>query len=182
MPQHVRQEHAHPGMHQHAAIYKLAKTAELQAQEAGRTPMEALSAAVPQLLAATDLSLPCSQMCEAVVSSCGCKTELRFGPLLDAYLAAGTLAVPRGFTAQMFGQLYSSPICSLYGNTSAPGFAGHCDPLPQTCKDPQRWCDAQEADSAGAEVRALAVQHLQARTAVGQGPGVCRAGERARPG
>ena len=144
--------------------------------------MEALSAAVPQLLAATDLSLPCSQMCEAVVSSCGCKAELRFGPLLDAYLASAALAVPRGFTAQMFGSLYSSPICSLYGNTSAPGFAGHCDPLPQTCKDPQRWCDAQQADSAGAEVCAQLCSSRQAWTAQGQGPGLCRAGERARPG
>lgn len=115
--------------------------------------MEALSAAVPQLLAATDLSLPCSQMCEAVVSTCGCKAEQPFGPLLDAYLTSGALNVPKGFTAQMFGSLYDRPICSLYGNTSAPGFAGHCDTtLPQSCTDSKRWCDAQQADSAGSEV------------------------------
>ena len=51
---------------------------------------------MPRLLAATDLSMPCSQMCEALVSTCGCKTELKFGPLLDTYLASGAVNVPAG--------------------------------------------------------------------------------------
>lgn len=139
-------------------------------------------------------------MCEAVVSSCGCQRESKFGPLLEAYLAdqASSMTAPpgvqqcnarrnpdclrwpsqvhlgqgpeagvseirchageaftwcTGFTTQIFGSLYDRPICSLYGNSSAPGYAGHCETLPTACTDQAKWCGAQQADSAGAEVR-----------------------------
>ena len=38
----------------------------------------------------------CSQMCEAVVSTCGCKQESKFGPLLDTYLASSDVQAPPG--------------------------------------------------------------------------------------
>ena len=57
----------------------------------------------------------------------------------------------------MFASLYNRPICSLFGNTSAPGFSGHCDTLPMTCTDEARWCEAQKGDSAGTQVSLAAV-------------------------
>lgn len=42
-------------------------------------------------LQASALSMPCREMCEAVVSTCGCNSQRTLGSLLDAALSDITL-------------------------------------------------------------------------------------------
>ncbi|KAK9839741.1 hypothetical protein WJX84_000691, partial [Apatococcus fuscideae] len=118
----------------------------LTASDNGRTPLDALSEAVPSLLQASNLALPCREMCEAVVGTCSCNKERSFGDLLekvDAAIGSSSSSlppIPKGFTRQLFGGLYSKPLCSLYAPSNATGFTGHCDTLPQQCTYPQKWC------------------------------------------
>ncbi len=47
------------------------------ARDAGLSGMEALAAAVPVLLNRSALTMPCREMCEAIVSTCGCNKDYR---------------------------------------------------------------------------------------------------------
>lgn len=139
------------------AISKVTKAAAF-----GLDPVEALSQAVPDLVTASSLAMPCRAMCEAVVSSCSCTGEQRFGPLLEAFVnshsALGAM-LPPGFTTQLFGSVYDVPLCSLYGNSSDARFAGTCDQsLRTSCEDTAAWCNTPGQSNAGAQL----VQELMA--------------------
>ncbi len=49
------------------------------ARDYGKTQLDALSEAVPLLLNASSLTMPCREMCEAVVATCGCNNDYSFG-------------------------------------------------------------------------------------------------------
>ena len=66
-------------------------------------------------------------MCEAIITSCSCNDEQKFGSLLEAFVAnhiALGEQLPRGFTTELFGSVWDLPICSFYGDSSNPAFAG----------------------------------------------------------
>ncbi|KAK9829899.1 hypothetical protein WJX72_008541 [[Myrmecia] bisecta] len=123
-----------------AILPAIAQVVNAEADEASQ--IEALSSAVPMLLKAMSLSLPCREMCEAVVNTCSCKKDRTFGELLDKIVAKHTdaEAIPPGFTQQLFGPVYDQPLCSLYASKTDEGFAGHCMDLAATCSDEARWC------------------------------------------
>lgn len=134
------------------------------ARDYGRTQLDALADVVPMLLNASSLTMPCREMCEAVVRTCGCNNAYNFGKLLDAWMASGNKlserrsALPVGFEAGAFRKLYDMPLCSLFSPSSAGGFSGHCEILPKTCSDEQKWCHGDGDQNNGA----LVVQELMA--------------------
>jgi hypothetical protein len=124
----------------------------VSAEERGQTNIEALAEVLPTLFQSQALALPCREMCEAVMSTCGCNKDRKFGDLLD-HMAGDIQAtgqeVPEGFTRQLFGALYDQPLCSLYARKDTPGFAGHCDALPTVCTDEDKWCNGDEGKNPG---------------------------------
>ena len=48
--------------------------------------LQALGKATPRLANAMALSMPCREMCEAVMSTCSCGKENTFGELLQAVI------------------------------------------------------------------------------------------------
>ncbi|KAK9813568.1 hypothetical protein WJX73_007727 [Symbiochloris irregularis] len=134
-----------------------------QARQQGASAVAALAPVVPELLQATSLSMPCREMCEAVVSSCSCDREQHFGPLLEDFInnqLQSGMKVPQALTMQLFGSVYNLPICSLYGNASNPNFGGTCThPASTTCEDRSRWCGTSPSGNNSA---ALEVQELMA--------------------
>jgi len=52
----------------------------------GKNQLAALGAATPLLANAMALSMPCREMCEAVMSSCSCGKERTFGELLQSVI------------------------------------------------------------------------------------------------
>ena len=115
------------------------------AQDTGQTPTEALADALPLLANASALTMPCREMCEAVVRTCACQKELTFGELVSAWLRGGAglsggVPVPRHFLSAVFSRLAAKPLCSLFAPADTPGFVGHCDTgMPRTCSDGDRW-------------------------------------------
>ena len=57
------------------------------ALDKGENAVEALAEVVPELADAMALSLPCREMCQAVVNSCSCGKERTFGDILQAVQA-----------------------------------------------------------------------------------------------
>jgi hypothetical protein len=55
--------------------------------------LSAISSAMPTLLKAMSLSMPCKAMCEAVVDTCGCGVSHTFGELVDALMSAKEVRV-----------------------------------------------------------------------------------------
>ena len=53
------------------------------AVDSGKSQLAALGAAAPMLADAMALSMPCKEMCDAVMSSCACGKESTFGELLQ---------------------------------------------------------------------------------------------------
>lgn len=47
------------------------------ARDAGLSGMDALAAAVPVLLNTSALTMPCREMCDSIVSTCGCNKDYR---------------------------------------------------------------------------------------------------------
>lgn len=127
----------------------------VSAQQTGQTQTEALSLVMPQLLQASALSMPCREMCEAVVSTCGCNSQRTLGSLLDAALSDITLPnqqLPDDFSQQVFGSLYDQPLCALYASSDTAGFTGVCEAMDSQCSDDAMWCHGgSNPDSQGVE-------------------------------
>lgn len=121
-----------------------------EASDRGKGTESAISAALPELLDAVSLSMPCREMCESVMATCACGDEpghkfQTFGQLIEEVLSGyesrgGALArVPAGFKSALFGRVWDRPLCSLFSWRNATDFAGTCDTLPSTCLE-KKWC------------------------------------------
>ena len=67
--------------------------------------------------------------------------------------------LPAGFSAHVFQRVHATPLCALFADADAPGFAGHCDAsAPAACSNSERWC----AGDGGANVGPLVVGELVA--------------------
>ena len=68
--------------------------------------------------------------------------------------------LPAGFSAHIFQRVHATPLCALFADAGAPGFAGHCDAslILTACSNPERWC----AGDGGANVGPLVVGELVA--------------------
>ncbi|DBB04962.1 hypothetical protein WJX82_002727 [Trebouxia sp. C0006] len=136
----------------------------VSAEQNGLTQNEALSSVMPQLLQASSLSLPCREMCEAVMSTCSCSQERTLGSLLqkvmDGLLPGQQL--PEGFSQQIFGSVYDEPLCSLYAPSGTEGFTGRCETLPTHCSRNASWCDGGSNPDADAVEELMAVQLTKA--------------------
>ncbi|CAL5220141.1 g2099 [Coccomyxa viridis] len=131
------------------------------ARDAGLSGMEALAAAVPVLLNRSALTMPCREMCEAIVSTCGCNKDYSFGRLLDAWSARqaqGSSGMASSFAAAMFSKIYTRPLCSVFASSTEPGFTGPCEALQSTCEDEAVWCNGDDGRNDGPMV----VQELMA--------------------
>ena len=117
------------------------------AEDNGQSPTEALADALPLLANASALTMPCREMCEAVVRTCACAQELTFGELVGAWARgggagglSGGVPVPRHFLSAVFARLAAKPLCSLFAPGDTPGFVGHCDAaMASTCSNGDRW-------------------------------------------
>jgi hypothetical protein len=58
----------------------------LSAEDEGKPKVASIAEALPSLQQAMALSLPCREMCEAIVATCGCGQQRSFGELLDKYI------------------------------------------------------------------------------------------------
>ena len=68
-------------------VWQPAVIAIAEAKEQGPADsLGAISSAMPVLLKAMSLSMPCKAMCEAVVDTCGCGVSHTFGELVDALM------------------------------------------------------------------------------------------------
>ncbi|KAK9842362.1 hypothetical protein WJX81_008566 [Elliptochloris bilobata] len=136
----------------------------------GQNHLEALANAVPSLLNASSLSMPCRAMCEAVIGTCSCKKDRTFGELLDSYIAShpDMTGLPPGFSAHIFQRIHATPLCTLFADTNTPGFAGHCDAsTPAVCSDTQRWCSGDGGSNVGPLVAGELVAAQMARAMFG---------------
>lgn len=115
----------------------------IQAHESGKGWGAALSAAVPSLVKANSLGLPCREMCHDLMETCACGEDKTFGQLLESY--SDTLTgepLPAAFSMQLFDGLRNTSFCSLYSPSSQQGFSGTCLSLPHKCTDRSGWCDS----------------------------------------
>ncbi|BDA45605.1 hypothetical protein COCOBI_07-3920 [Coccomyxa sp. Obi] len=91
------------------------------ARDYGKTQLDALSDAVPLLLNASSLTMPCREMCEAIVSTCGCNKQTSFGRLLEAWMSGRSKsnALPAGFAAGAKKQRGGSSVALVLLSTVA---------------------------------------------------------------
>lgn len=141
-----------------------ALAAVVQAREDGETHADALSRAMPILLAAFGLAMPCREMCEAVVTSCNCNNDYTFGKLLKAWLdsakssSGSAQPLSTDSAASILSNFYDKPLCSMFASRAKAGFSGHCYDLPTACSNPDQWCNG----DGGANKDIMVVQELMA--------------------
>ena len=46
-------------------------------------------------------------------------------------------------------QVYNQPLCSIFTYSTNPDFAGHCETLPKTCSNEDRWCNGDGGQNNG---------------------------------
>lgn len=135
------------------------------ASDRGKGAEAALSAALPELLDAVSLSMPCREMCESVMATCACGDEAghrfqTFGQLMEEVLAGADARgsplarVPKGFKTALFGRVWNRPLCSLFAWRNATDFAGTCEELPSTCLE-KKWCKGEGGPNAFEQHMAL---------------------------
>lgn len=123
--------------------------------------MQVLADALPDLIKASSLSMPCRAMCEAVVDTCGCGRKRTFGSLIEAQVKRaeaeaaeaaqknGTAYVPETAEAiekVVFAKVWDLPLCELYAESTVEGFVGHCEVAAQPTAS-CGWCDMQTEDA-----------------------------------
>eukprot|EP00238_Polyblepharides_amylifera_P001042 CAMPEP_0196572558 /NCGR_PEP_ID=MMETSP1081-20130531/2590_1 /TAXON_ID=36882 /ORGANISM="Pyramimonas amylifera, Strain CCMP720" /LENGTH=460 /DNA_ID=CAMNT_0041889917 /DNA_START=38 /DNA_END=1420 /DNA_ORIENTATION=- len=101
-----------------------------------------LASAMPAIVQAMALSMPCRAMCQASVETCGCSVAHSFGDLiteLETTNDPNEPLLPPGVSKAIFGSIWDTQLCDLYADEHAEGFTGYCDltkPEYETCE----WC------------------------------------------
>lgn len=117
----------------------------VQRKQAGDTGAVAAAAAVPHLIQAVNKVWPCRNVCEAVMQSCGCGDEKSFGDLITLLQRRGSVVpfleqVPPETLQSVLSSIWDTPLCQLYAEPDAPGFAGYC-PAEYVPPPHCGWCD-----------------------------------------
>ncbi|GAQ84458.1 hypothetical protein KFL_001900010 [Klebsormidium nitens] len=111
---------------------------------------DALSEAVPDILGALSMGLPCREMCDVVTQTCGCGDPETFGEVLTSVheeaegspeSAARAANMSYSAARTLFKRVWDTPICELFARESTPGFHGVCE-LPPGAQSPCDWCSA----------------------------------------
>ena len=97
---------------------------------------------------------------QAVVQPCTWYKNAVQGNPNSLRLLVREQGLPAGFSAHIFQRVHATPLCALFADAGAPGFAGHCDAslMLTACSNPERWC----AGDGGANVGPLVVGELVA--------------------
>lgn len=105
--------------------------------------MQVITEAMPGVVKAMSLSMPCKEMCKAVIDTCDCGVSHTFGYLVnklrhekDANLAV----LPPEVEETAFNDLWEVEICDLYTSSTDPDFAGHCSADSKYPQRSCRWC------------------------------------------
>ncbi|MEW5307454.1 MAG: hypothetical protein WDW36_009849 [Sanguina aurantia] len=99
------------------------------------------------------LVLPCREMCESALDTCGCgRRNDTFGELItwaaSQALSApgdrthGDLSLPASFTRLLFAKVWDRGFCSLFVPQATDGFTGVCTAQPRKCSNQAGWCEA----------------------------------------
>ncbi|CAK9875514.1 unnamed protein product [Sphagnum jensenii] len=103
----------------------------------------ALQEAVPRMLQAASLGLPCREMCDAITHTCGCDKPTTFG---QAMMSMQTGKHQNMYNVNMsvstakdiFAKVWDEPVCELFVESGMPGFTGVC--TVQESADSCSWC------------------------------------------
>ncbi|CAI7896980.1 unnamed protein product [Closterium sp. NIES-54] len=147
---------------------------EMRQVSAGKLkPDELVQSALPRMLQAFSLGLPCRKMCEAVTATCSCGRPATFGQMMKVLklkrmqqqaegegaasrpLAENKDLIPFGFSTNMslatavkiFKGVWDRPVCDLFAPHDAPGFQGVCETWWAGADKNQtscRWCESKQ--------------------------------------
>lgn len=113
-----------------------------------KDPVKEMKAAVPRILGAFSLGLPCREMCDAVTNTCGCGEATTFGQMMAALKRRQTRGSAQPYSTNMtsstaqelFAGVWNKPVCSIFAPKSLPGFNGICDVPPAAELTKCSWC------------------------------------------
>uniref|UniRef100_A0A7S0R6S6 FZ domain-containing protein n=1 Tax=Pyramimonas obovata TaxID=1411642 RepID=A0A7S0R6S6_9CHLO len=127
-------------------VAKLAETS-LNPESGPLDKMQALTEAMPGVLNALSLSMPCREMCKAVLDTCDCGSSHTFGYLVDSLRKkqdANLAVLPPEVQESVFNNLWDVEICDLYTPSTDPNFSGHCTAESKYPQTSCRWCGDQD--------------------------------------
>jgi len=139
--------------HVELAILPAVTDLVVTAPNVGATPLDQIqkvAAAVPKVVKAISLSMPCREMCEDVIKTCNCGKSHTYGYLVTQLreqqavdMDANLAMLPPEMADSMYSDIWDMEICDLYTPVADPDFSGHCNHKPLDRKLPQescRWC------------------------------------------
>ncbi|KAH9538718.1 hypothetical protein CY35_15G020300 [Sphagnum magellanicum] len=111
-------------------------------------PSVALQEAVPRMLQAASLGLPCREMCDTITQTCGCGKPTTFG---QAMMSIQTGKHQEMYNTNMsvstakdiFAKIWDKPVCDLFVESDMPGFSGVC--TVQESSGSCSWCSGKSA-------------------------------------
>lgn len=114
----------------------------------GKDPVKVMRAAVPRILAAFALGLPCREMCDAVTATCGCGEPTTFGQMMTALKRRQSRGLAQPYATNMtaataknlFAGVWDKPVCGIFASRHEPGFGGVCDVPPAAELTNCSWC------------------------------------------
>lgn len=96
--------------------------------------------------------LPCREMCDAVVNTCGCGKQKTFGDIVASLVpggsSAGAVAAP--LLSALEDAWRDKGVCELFAYRGEHGFQGHCVDLKSSCHRHDEWC-SREGGEEGAQ-------------------------------
>ncbi|KAL2644791.1 hypothetical protein R1flu_012378 [Riccia fluitans] len=106
------------------------------------TPVVAVQSAVPRMLQAASLGLPCRNMCNAITQTCGCDHPATFGEVMTSIHARNSDGFNTNMSSttaeELFQNIWDKPVCDLFAEDTMPGFVGVCDVPAEESKC--GWC------------------------------------------
>ncbi|PNH01454.1 hypothetical protein TSOC_012655 [Tetrabaena socialis] len=123
-----------------------ALTSVVRSYNKGDSEVEALADAVVGSVDALGAALPCREMCEDLVATCGCSSAQAdtFGKLLEwmaSQAPESRMSIPPAFQRLLFKRIWDRPFCSLFAPRASANFTGTCAPdAAATCTGRERWC------------------------------------------
>ncbi|MEW5317444.1 MAG: hypothetical protein WDW38_008739 [Sanguina aurantia] len=123
------------------------------AYNSGKSQLEALGGAVSLVFDSMALVLPCREMCESALDTCGCgRRNDTFGELITWAASQalnapgdhshGDMSLPASFTRLLFSKVWDRGFCSLFVPQATEGFTGVCTAQPKKCSNQAGWCEA----------------------------------------
>eukprot|EP00249_Psilotum_nudum_P000993 c13235_g1_i1 orf=338-1528(-) len=102
-----------------------------------------LQKAMPRILRAASLGLPCKEMCQAIIGSCSCGQIFSIGEVIVLLQSKGTGAsysmnMSASTARQLFRKVWNMPVCDIFSEEKTPGFSGVCEVSEESSSC--EWC------------------------------------------